>query len=911
MTVKDYFDKKENASRRGWMLLRCELQNQPTDEGELNKDAGEKLLNAFFSVFEEDTKDGVDNAEKIDKKALNSAFQSFLSEREQEKDWWGENLNLAKNAISHIHNYRDSGVLDTNIVDEVLTHAKFINNDPLRYIYELIQNADDCEYDAEIKPKMEIEISHESMTVSYPEKGMTCSDILAITTIGESNKGKKKKKKQIIGEKGRGFKTIFSVCSSVDIYSGFYRFTLTDDSFCPEWIEEPEIQLTDGRCNGTTMILHFRNKIVEKEEKTVNKGEKITKEIETENFMKNGAIFDDIVKKYGVKDGKISYGDMLQSCPILFTNNIRKLLIRKKESSKILSIETKFGNNDNDGEISIVYKWTDEGGKASEYSMECLRVKKETLFGYEEYNSRYKDIFTEEEYNKERENNSKVICYESVAVVPLKAEENKDIQGKLYSYLPTDINLRAPIAFHIPFELNEDRSCMYIEGMLGNPHDNADYCDEISGNRTTKWNHKLFEAAFCHSDTNKCLLQLTYEAIKEKFKTAENAQERILEYLPNYTQEKTFFVLGKAVDRKGTAQDEAGQINGFCKSLSKIENEDVIYDCIKKLKLFRSLCNKDNWLSMDDGPIMFDSPVTEIVRSTANGKNSESGDEKIQKLLECVSGNLPGGLGQDILSLKDRLIPFPGDDRLARLKNLDLNMIPIDDRNKTAFTNALLDMDYDAIMDELLKENRSRYLSDPKSDKGLRIIWMDDPQQEGNRRRRSIGNSVVWVEGDEKLAAQYPDNEDIAVFVPEWNPKLSDPKELIKRFVERNEDTGKFLKNIWDKWKTDKVKDEETSPDRFLVLHTHSSFSFEQFIRLMDLFRCICKPDEKDWYSFMSKCFLEEEEYKEIGKELKEGWEKMIGTKKVHMNSTPSFDIYAYEKIRDQARELDKKEAEE
>ena len=904
-TVKEFFDKNENASRREWMLLRCELQNPPTDEGELNKDAGEKLLNDFFSVYEEDTKDSVEK-ERFDKKALNSAFQSFLSENEPVEDGWGKNQRCAKNAISYISDYRDTGVLDTNIVDEVLTHAKFINNDPLRYIYELIQNADDCEYDAE-NPEMKIEISPESMTVSYTEKGMTCSDILAITTIGESNKGKKKKKKQIIGEKGRGFKTIFSVCSSVDIYSGFYHFTLTGNSFCPTWIEKPDIELEDGgRYNGTKMILHFRDEIIEKKEETDDSGAKITTEIRNKNFMKNEKIFDSIIEKYGVKDGKISYGDMLQSCPIVFTKNIRMLLIRKKDSSKILSIETKFGNNDNDGEISIVYKWTDEGGVVSEYPMECLRVKKETVFDYEEYNSRYKDIFTEEEYNKELENNSKVICYESVAVVPLKAEENKDIQGKLYSYLPTDINLRAPIAFHIPFELNEDRSCMYIEGMLGNPHDNADYCDEISGNRTTKWNHKLFEAAFCHSDTNKCLLQLTYEAIKEKFKTA----ERFLEYLPNYTQEKTFFVSGKAVDRKGTAQDEADQINGFCKSLSKIEKEDVIYDCIKKLKLFRSLCNKDNWLSMDDGPIMFDSPVTEIVCSTANGKNGESGDKKIQKLLECVSGNLPGGLGQDTLSLKDRLIPFLGHDRL---KNLDLNMITIDDRNKTAFTNALLDMDYDAVMDELFKlENRSSYLSDPKFDKELRIIWMDDPQQEGNRRRRSIGNSVVWVEGDEKLAAQYPDNEDIAVFVPEWNPKLklSEHSELNIRFVGGNEKTEELLKNIWVVWQKDKVKDTQINEGSFQVRHDHKSFSFEQFQRLMDLFRCICKSD-KDWYSFMIECFLNKDNYPSICEEIGTAWEKEIGTARVHQKKQPSFKKCAYESIRADAQKLDKKEAEE
>ena len=96
--------------------------------------------------------------------------------------------------VELLSDYRAMGTIDKKIKSKLLDFAKNINNDPLRYIYELIQNADDCEYEKGAKKSITIEISEDcgSMMVSYPEKGMTYSDIIAITTIDQSNKLKKK-----------------------------------------------------------------------------------------------------------------------------------------------------------------------------------------------------------------------------------------------------------------------------------------------------------------------------------------------------------------------------------------------------------------------------------------------------------------------------------------------------------------------------------------------------------------------------------------------------------------------------------------------------------------------------------------------------------------------------------------------
>lgn len=103
-------------------------------------------------------------------------------------------------------------------------------DDKKRFIQELLQNADDCTYPADVKPTLNLSRKGNTLITEYNEVGFTRSNIRSITAIGESTKNKLLNRDfNPIGEKGIGFKTIFAVASEVKISSGDYHFSLTDD----------------------------------------------------------------------------------------------------------------------------------------------------------------------------------------------------------------------------------------------------------------------------------------------------------------------------------------------------------------------------------------------------------------------------------------------------------------------------------------------------------------------------------------------------------------------------------------------------------------------------------------------------------------------------------------------------------
>ena len=105
----------------------------------------------------------------------------------------------------------------------------------LRFLYELIQNVDDCEYSDPTNAKLNIncDFYHGKMVFEYNEKGFTPFNVFAITGIAEQAKNIDPDKIEI-GEKGLGFKTVFGVAESVLIQSGYFSFKLSaEDVTCP------------------------------------------------------------------------------------------------------------------------------------------------------------------------------------------------------------------------------------------------------------------------------------------------------------------------------------------------------------------------------------------------------------------------------------------------------------------------------------------------------------------------------------------------------------------------------------------------------------------------------------------------------------------------------------------------------
>ncbi|KAK6380969.1 hypothetical protein LTS17_005170 [Exophiala oligosperma] len=104
--------------------------------------------------------------------------------------------------------------------------TKMISNqlydDPFRFFYELLQNADDARYSRHDDiPTISFTVSQTELIVDLNEDGFSLSDVLAICSTGESSKTLDQNS---TGEKGFGFKSVFGVADQVHITSGVWSF---------------------------------------------------------------------------------------------------------------------------------------------------------------------------------------------------------------------------------------------------------------------------------------------------------------------------------------------------------------------------------------------------------------------------------------------------------------------------------------------------------------------------------------------------------------------------------------------------------------------------------------------------------------------------------------------------------------
>ena len=112
------------------------------------------------------------------------------------------------------------------------------------FVLELVQNADDNHYRAGVTPHLTFQVTPKRLVVVNNELGFNEANIKAICSVGASSKSKDKT--GYIGEKGIGFKSVFTVSNAPEIHSnGFhFRFDRTDDRnllgyVVPHWCEPP------------------------------------------------------------------------------------------------------------------------------------------------------------------------------------------------------------------------------------------------------------------------------------------------------------------------------------------------------------------------------------------------------------------------------------------------------------------------------------------------------------------------------------------------------------------------------------------------------------------------------------------------------------------------------------------------
>ena len=123
------------------------------------------------------------------------------------------------------------------------------------FVLELVQNADDNDYLNGVIPQLTFKLNPKQFVLVNNEVGFNERNVKALCSVGESSKANKA---GYIGEKGIGFKSVFTVSSAPEIHSnGFhFRFDRTDQGnllgyVVPHWCEPSE----EVNPAATTIIL--------------------------------------------------------------------------------------------------------------------------------------------------------------------------------------------------------------------------------------------------------------------------------------------------------------------------------------------------------------------------------------------------------------------------------------------------------------------------------------------------------------------------------------------------------------------------------------------------------------------------------------------------------------------------------
>lgn len=132
-----------------------------------------------------------------------------------------------------------------------------------RYLYELIQNADDASYALATQnnesPCLTFTLTNEHLYIDTNEDGFHASNVRAICAVSESTK-KASYDDDSIGEKGIGFKSVYNIAQSVHVQSGLWSFAFNNDRQDPlsMFIPKPTVHLPvpEGVC--TRIALRFR-----------------------------------------------------------------------------------------------------------------------------------------------------------------------------------------------------------------------------------------------------------------------------------------------------------------------------------------------------------------------------------------------------------------------------------------------------------------------------------------------------------------------------------------------------------------------------------------------------------------------------------------------------------------------------
>lgn len=382
-----------------------------------------------------------------------------------------------------------------------------VYSNSLRFIYELIQNVDDCNYDNPQNAKLDIKFDNKNgiIELTYNEKGFTPFNVFAITGIAEAAKNIKSDKTEI-GEKGIGFKSVFGVATKVIIQSGKFSFSLDKKDFT---VPNPEYD-NFSEVSGTKLTL-------------------IASPEDVNNVYR--AFFNEYCKK----------DSLLNKNPLLFLNKLTELHVYVDEFRSLKFKVTRNSSHTEDGSllvednviISADLKDHYNGIDNNSYKeLKCIRYSKPISFNKEMCISRY---------GENTKLNKKEMYMNIVVPVPDELYLDDPIKtGTLYSFLPTKIRINAPLVCHIPFKLDASRE--FVDAQKNNlwfQHCTESFSDMLKDvyiNLANKIKNEIVNylphcSAYFFDSENSSLKQLSFKGenflelpifytVEEKFRTS-------------------------------------------------------------------------------------------------------------------------------------------------------------------------------------------------------------------------------------------------------------------------------------------------------------------------------------------------------------------------------------------------------
>lgn len=300
----------------------------------------------------------------------------------------------------------------------------------LRFIFELIQNVDDCDYPSADDCNLDIRFDFVGgkIILSYNEVGFSPFNVFAITGIAEKAKNLSTAKSEI-GEKGIGFKSVFGVASKVLIRSGWFSFELSTENFTiPIAVyDRKEYQ------HGTEMTLFVGVQ-----------AESIYRQIK-QLYCTADAIFN---------RNPVLFLKQLTSLK-LYCDSFRSMQFMVSRSAATNAPDIQVERN---VEIRVdLHDYENCRETNVQKSILCSRYTYPVTYSWKACISRYEDRFQDTPTNGKKMMLQAIVPNHDYLSLISKA-------GTLYSFLPTQIRLAAPIACHVPFKLNASREFVDPQG---------------------------------------------------------------------------------------------------------------------------------------------------------------------------------------------------------------------------------------------------------------------------------------------------------------------------------------------------------------------------------------------------------------------------------------------------------------